>query len=471
MHKIFNTNWEPIKIVAYVDTPLVNECFDTHPNISCVYPGYEIEYIYTVVNIMLGLPIKWIKVNSFAEVKSALDESKADIMGQSQFVSPKYIGRWYHPPSTTYDSLALLVRERYVIQTQVFILLRCFKWDLWSAIFIFSLLCLVVRRISNSFGEVASRLENFFINSVKKFCHYFRTKIYFSLWFILVSILLSFYSNLIAVDLVAPERVKTVPFKSLPDLGQKLLTKECRFAILAKYLNCSEIYDILINPTESEKSWAPAFVKAYVTNPPLVVKDRKEMLDYVLNGSCIVGLDFLSMDAFYSRTYCDLRILSYSEELPLLSYTFYTTSKLLKTKMSSVVLSESIRAYRTYLNNKYYLKGGIPVDCRTSRTVTVKPINIKKMQDCFYVLAAGLVFAFMLAFFKRYGTCKSPTTKPGVYASKISMTHVSSPVNERKLSLKDVKKRVHKVISEPVRRFSSNKRKVDVNTLPKEDFF
>lgn len=392
---------DPIRIVSHVDSPLVNDCFDVYPNDDCLFPGYEVEYIYTVIHGMLRYPIQWIKVKSFDEVQSALKNDKADIMGQSAFLDPTNIQKFgYPPPAYVYDSLSLLVKESYTSQSQVLVLLRSFTWDLWSYIMGASLVCLMIRHLSKGLYRKIINLRRNFVKTVEQIFHVFRANVVFSVWFILVSLLLNFYSNLIAVDLVAPDRVKTVPFKTLNELGQKLLTKECQFVMLEKYVNFTEMQDFLINPMKSRRPWAPSFLEAFKTNPPSVAKDRDHMVEMISNGTCLVGVDWATMGLYYHSRYCDLRILSYPEEIEMLGYTFFTTREDLKEAMSTVILSQPLQAYTVYLSDKYYSKG-IPVDCTGDKVITINPVNIIKMQDCFYILLTGLSIALLIMFYQR----------------------------------------------------------------------
>lgn len=390
-----------IRIVAHLDSPLANECFDTYPNDVCLFPGYEIEYIYTVIHDMLRYTVEFIKVDNDIQIEAALDEHRADIMGLSSFVNTRYSLRFGFPPEAfMYDSLALLVRESYTNKSQVLSLLNSFTWDLWSFIMVTSVVCLGLRYVSKIFHRNTSTLifiQNFILKTIKVILFKFRANVMFSIWFILVSLLLNFYSNLIAVDLVAPDHVKTIPFKTLPELGKKLINQECKFVLLDSYYNLSEIRDLVINPVKSNRPWAPQFVEAYKTNPPWVAKDRNEMVAMILNSSlCLVGLDFATMDLYYQTNFCNLRVLSYPDEIKMLAYTFYTTRAGLSEAVSKVISSESFQGYTSYLNDKYYRGTVIPVDCNSDKNIEVKPVNLKKIQDCFFLLAIGLVISFFI---------------------------------------------------------------------------
>lgn len=83
-----------------------------------------------------------------------------------------------------------------------------FTGDLWLAILITTIIVLTLKIFSTRL-----RLKFKFTSLVSTF------------WFLIISILLNFYGNLIAVDLLIPDTVEVAPFESIEELVEKIQSK------------------------------------------------------------------------------------------------------------------------------------------------------------------------------------------------------------------------------------------------------
>ncbi len=73
-----------IRILATIDPPYATDCLDVYPrDKECTHPGFEIEYIHTVISEMMGRAIQWIKVANYTIMDEYLAEGKGDILGIS----------------------------------------------------------------------------------------------------------------------------------------------------------------------------------------------------------------------------------------------------------------------------------------------------------------------------------------------------------------------------------------------------
>lgn len=388
----------PVRIVACFDDPLANDCFESFPW-NCTFPGYEIEYIHTLINGMLKLPVQWIRVESYTDIEQAMDNGTADTIGVSLSVAAQYTRRWGFLPAYEYDGISLISKVSYADSSQPFLLMSSFTWDLWLSIGLITLSLIFIRWASSKIERYRT-VNGRFDFSPKGIMFYitfaFRTRIWYAVWFVLLSVILNFYSNLIAVTIVAPSTVKKASFASLADLGQKLVSKKCRLILSDRYKDNAEIHDSLVNPLRDDKHWQALYRQAFVENPPIYAENRETMANMILNSSCLVGVDWMTLDVFYSTNYCDMNIISYPDELPLFGYTFYNTRHDIQDAMATIITSNAFQTFNEYLTNKYF-ENKFPPLClsKSKMTISDPTVPVSKVQDSFYMLGIGIALALV----------------------------------------------------------------------------
>ncbi len=72
------------------------------------------------------------------------------------------------------------------------------------------------------------------------------TQLTWCIWFIVANVLLSVFTNLMAINFVAPISLSGRPFSTLEDLARKVLSTECRF-VIPKSVDTELILE-LVNP-------------------------------------------------------------------------------------------------------------------------------------------------------------------------------------------------------------------------------
>ncbi len=83
------------------------------------------------------------------------------------------------------------------------------------------------------------------------------------LWFIIANILLSVFTNLMAINFVAPVSTSGRPFSTLEDLGSKIHESDCRFVLPKSFENADEIIYELVNPKIADNSVRKLFQCKY----------------------------------------------------------------------------------------------------------------------------------------------------------------------------------------------------------------
>lgn len=214
--------------------------------------------------------------------------------------------------------------------------------------------------------------------------------------------MLNFYGNLMAVDLLHSSKQLTIKFNSMDELGDKLLKNECRLALYDVYSDNKEFLGTVLNPTRHNRSWAQKFRDAYKINKPIFLPSREELAALILNDSCTVGLDWVTIKKYFTSRWCNLRMITYPEEREMFyQYTFYTTLPELRDAVNTVIDSDAFQAFPDILTNKYYFSGFMP-NCENIETVYVNPLTLGKLQDGFYVLLTGIVISLSIVVYQMY---------------------------------------------------------------------
>lgn len=390
------TRTNPIRIVGYVDEPLVNECFDQHPN-KCNSPGFEAEYIYNLLSFLL-IPIEWIRVDSYETMLDFMDNRSADITACSMMVDESYGQKYGYALPYINDALALYVKETKTNCKETLLLLTQFSWDLWFALLFVTLSVVCIRYFSHQRYKNGTNYVRY--NKLKTLFQIFysmRSCVLYYLWMLFLAVILNFYGNLIPVDLLTSSKTNTFPVNSMTDLGQKLISKECRLALYEAYLEDVEFHGAIINPNRHNKSWAPLFRQAYQINPPIYTKTREDLTKFIANSSCIIGLDWMSMESYYTCRQCNIKMLVFKDEPELLyDYTFYHTRDDIRDVVNTIMVSDSFRAFPETLAKKYYnnqLSTNCPDDFYAN---SIGSLGTNKLQTGFYGLFIGIGIAMII---------------------------------------------------------------------------
>lgn len=359
----------------------------------CPFFGFELEYLYTAIYDMLHYDILWVKVDSQEEAKLALTSGAADIAGTA-FVSETHDDAFLDKTTFMYDGIGFIMKKRSHQPAQTFVLLEAFTYDMWLLISAFSFLSVLIKMISvNMFKRTnsANRI------TLSKILHVYRSKIVYGCWFVVVSVLLNLYSNYITVSLIKPTKNDLIQFMDLTALGTSIEKKQCRFIGLREIQNDSIFRGYLLNPDMHNKSWATLFRRALFENPPLFVTTRKDIANYVLNNqTCFIGLDWMSKEVFYKTSYCNLKMVSYPDEMQVFGLSFYHNSKDLRTTLPLVLNTEPMKAFGQYLNKKYFAHDHF-VDCKQYEVNQKEAsMNLENLQTGFYVLFIGLGLASII---------------------------------------------------------------------------
>ncbi len=97
----------------------------------------------------------------------------------------------------------------------------------------------------------------------------------------------------------------------------------------------------------------------------------------------------------FSSKFCDVRLVTFPNELPLHAYVFYmnSTSKLLP-MIDTIIKSDAIVGYVDYLEKKYY-SIPFPPSC-WSHSVEYQPLPLNKMLDSFELLGVCCIVAVLV---------------------------------------------------------------------------
>ncbi len=134
--------------------------------------------------------------------------------------------------------------------------------------------------------------------------HLFLSKYTSTLYFLIMAIILSVYTNLMAIQTIKPKRTRSVPIQTIDDLAESLMSKRCRFVLPEATIGDEEFHGNLVNPVHN-RSFAEKLRQAFAANPPKYVKTRDDMgrlvakTDYNKKDSCFFGVDYLTMDTYY----------------------------------------------------------------------------------------------------------------------------------------------------------------------------
>lgn len=408
----------PVRIGWTIDDPLVTECFGTN-GFDCEFPGFEIEYCHTIIHGILKLDYELIGYDGYDALDEALTNKEVDIPGLSYFVDEDMASRFGWAPVYLWDGTALVAREFNKPTDDSMALLVAFNYDLWLAMVGATVVTMVIRWLSKKLYKERKK-DNLPLSPFAYLVYVFRAKLFYVLWFLFLGILLDFYGNVFAVNILTQSQTKMVAFTDMMDLGRKLVSKECRLAMYDVNLDIPEFMETIIHPSRHNRSWAPLFNKAFEVNKPYYAPSREAMMDLVLNSSCVVGLDWWTMTSFFESHWCDVRVIMYPDERDTyFQYTYYVTRDDIRDAVYTVISHPSFQSFTDYLAKKYY-KSNSPPPCG-DQSNPVQPLTISKLQDGVYIWLIGLSFALIILIYQ-----------------KVHARHLESFGTEKKMSINSV---------------------------------
>lgn len=278
---------------------------------------------------MLHLDVEWVSFDTYYNMEKSLDSGEIDLIGATYAQEKSSIDRWAHYTSATFSyGAGMVVKTNLKSNSSQHMLFSNFTVELW-------LTMLVTTVAVVSLKIFLSRLQ-----LQSKF-----TSLIYAFWFLILSIILNFYGNLIAVDLLIPDTVEKPPFESIEDLAEKLQSSQCRFVMLSSYKNSTEFYDNLLKPTH-RKPWSNALRSSYQTNPPVYVSDRDELIKLVRLHKCWVGIDYIHLSGIsYYSNYCSLKFFTFPDEIPFTRYSYYLKNSTVGQLIDNVITTDAFYAY------------------------------------------------------------------------------------------------------------------------------
>lgn len=375
------------------DDPYVRDCYTKYPR-YCPNPGIDIEFIYTVINYMVGFHITWFKYETNSDLEMALDENEIDMIGTIYALQDIYSSRWMYAPTTNYDGPAFIVKSKYRNKIdEELLLLKMFTWELWLGLFSLSLITIWMQYLPKSIRKkINVRRPS---NSLFSININFNAKLVMTFWFIILGILLNLFGNLIVVNLTLSNIDEDVLFTNISQLGELVAKQKCRLAILEQYKDEQVFYPFILNPSHN-KTWAENFRIAYRLNQPIYVKDRSELVQLINEShSCVVGVDWMTLESFYKKRHCEVKmIVIYHEFIPWM-FVYYHRVEHYSELFKAVTMSNSIASYYNYLMQEYYYSVDAAI-CEALHHAETQPIPMNKVKDGFIVLSVGVLLAFVV---------------------------------------------------------------------------
>lgn len=379
-----------VRLGAVADYPSVEDCFTSYPD-SCKRPGHDFQFIYTILSQIMHLDVHLIEYKSYKDLFLALDQDDIDIIGDSLYYDEELFSPNWKPLFLfSQSTLGFVVKseERKCAFTEQNSLFSIFSWQVW----------LIIMMITISFCFVKTIINRLNSNeALHAFGMFQRTLL---LWSLIVSVIIELYGNLITVKTYLTY-YPTSPFGNLTDLGEKLLSKECKFVILDKYRYNPDINSLFFNVTHN-RSWGTYFQKASHLNPPVLVSDRKDFANFISSEACFVGIDFIVDHpiSFYSHL-CNIEMKVFPDEIPSKRIVYYhkLRDKQLTGILNDVVSSPSLMVYYPYLVKQYAVRE----DCVGTAKKELTSISLINLQEPFYCIF-GILF-MLLVFITVYRCC------------------------------------------------------------------
>lgn len=396
-----------VRVGAYVDFPYAAECFENVPN-SCKSPGIEIEYAYTLIREMLHFNVNWRKFANLTELENAMDNNAIDFIGVMLKLESKYAAKWYHTHIVSYDLPGFITKTNkiYNFDLSMFQLLHVFSWSLWLLLLLVSLVTVVLK-----YTATYMKKNLMFISENR--CNGNGIRNVFYTWcFIVVGIILNMFGNLIAVELLARKH-ENAPFNNLVELGKLVSDGKCKLATLEVYKDDSTFYSSVLYPIHN-KSWSSYFRHAYFKNPPFYVMDRKSLANLVENGDCIVGVDWTTLEEYYSKRFCNIKMISFYQEFIDTMYVYYHRINNFTDTLNKIMMTDSMFNFYPVLTKKYSSRRSTACDVKHPEK---EGIPAEKLEDCFLTLLFGTCIAFTCFMFQcatKHCDCRRRRLDPAI---------------------------------------------------------
>lgn len=365
-----------IRVGATIDPPYAESCYYRYPNF-CFNPGYNIEFIYIVLSNMIGLNVHWVNYANYSDLDIALDNDDVDINGLVYAYDQDSTTRWNYSMPVFSSTIGLVVKTHIAVKESMqLLLLSFFDLQLWLMIIATSIFVILWKKMVTAIltkSAPSAKVAN----------------LLFVVWFIMFSIILNLFGNLIAVDLILPNAVTATPFQTVQELGGKLLNKECRFVMFKINENATEFYDVLFTPKHN-KSWSENFRTAFEVNPPLFVNSKDELIKVVKDNDCMVGVDYAQLNGIsYYDNYCGIKSLTFLDEFEFSYYAYFYRNPNLINLFDKVITTDSFYAFSQKVAQRYYPRA--TVNCKTITNTGV--LNLSKLFDCFAILLFGIALS------------------------------------------------------------------------------
>ena len=211
--------------------------------------------------------------------------------------------------------------------------------------------------------------------------------------FVAVLILLSTFSNLMAIGLVTPSPSVSFPFQTYNELGLRLLDNSCEVALIADY-NDVDFYSLYNYAFTDSSIYSKAIQQVFSSEKYIIVSTHQELSDLVLSSSaekCYAGLHYESFKTIFETKHCRLKLFTSSESVlkPYGVYTYYHTVKNLNSYLEPLMSTDALLAYVEFVQEKY-LKSSEFLKCDfEENTFLWAPIKLKRVLWSFLAILIG----------------------------------------------------------------------------------
>lgn len=336
-----------IRVGITPDPPYSMDCAWSYPE-KCPNPGVDIEFIHTVLTGMLHLNVSWVPSENYSVLYEGMNGDVIDLIGLSAPLTSAYhayFSNWYYSPIVFRYDIGFIVKYTTVyIEDRVNIFER-FKKELWTVLLLTTITILALKLLTRK---------------LKIYWPHFRL-VYF-IWFVILTLVIETYGNLITVSMVTSGAQIVHPFSNISDLGNKIAENKCRFALLNSYMDGPEFYQTFFEPNHN-RSWAKIYKYAYEVNKPILTDNREDMVTFVKNSTCVVGLDLVGAEASFYNSICGISVKTFSSEILTFSHVFYHSLPHLVSNLDTVVSSDSIAHYGDSLLKQYFYSSPMN-DCK-----------------------------------------------------------------------------------------------------------
>ncbi len=236
-----------------------------------------------------------------------------------------------------------------------------------------------------------------FLSSEKAKLQFGAVEVTHSWWFIQFAILLSVFSNLMAIGLIRPAPLVKFPFQTSDELAIKLLDKTCKLIFLKGY-NSTDFVKMFRPQGEKGGLFWKALLHVMETNSYLIAENLNEMAHRILRTTpqkCFVGLHYEDAKALFETIHCRLRLFPIDIEQTSDMTVYYHTVENLNELLAKVMTTDAIIAYNEYAKIKYYRSKNFPPCDIPEEAIPWTPITLKKV---IWSYLGVLSFGFGLAF-------------------------------------------------------------------------